>query len=435
MPETSQIKDFPWVEGLGQKQTRQLYCLLLCIRLSFKPSAPYRLYVTDFTKNQYIANPRLEVPNMFDDLELDSDEIFQVDIYGEHLQPLLKQYQEHARHKLFESRESVVRLLEKFCIIKFDAHLKLFCGVLEARGSNLQLLDKDYGQRPPELIHLYQKIKTSRPAKSHKNKLKTVIPEDILMGSNNGSSGPSPTVETVNKPETRPAPSRPAPAPAPAPPTTLHSIGSNTNLSQPVYQSQPPLKYEELFENDIIPDTNFNDDYVSIPDEDDDALSEDDQIQFRQDNTLSIKHISSMSLVEDGILYETTGYIASIIPCDYSHICVKRFEYNPDTRSAEVSDPFLKPIEIIISSIIPNKELLLTRENSVKLYLDTKQLCQLFPQQIESLYTNPKTFGDIFESLMLHKRKLKVYKKSIKLNNDKKIVVWTCKNNPLVDNQ
>ena len=427
MPETSQIKDFPWVEGMGQKQTRQLYCLLLCIRLSFKPSAPYRLYVTDFTKNKYIANPRLEVPNMFDDLELDSDEIFQVDIYGEHLQPLLKQYQEHARHKLFESRESVVRLLEKFCIIKFDAHLKLFCGVLEARGSNLQLLDKDYGQRPPELIHLYQKIKTSRPAKSHKNKLKTVIPEDILMGSSNGSSGPSLEVGTVNKPETLP--------PHPHPPTTLHSNGSNTTiLSQSVYQSQP-LKYEELFENDIIPDTKFNDDYVSIPDEDDDDISEDDKIQFRQDNTLSIKNISSMSLVEDGIIYETTGYIANIIPSDYSHICVKKFDYNPGTNSVEVSDPFLKPIEIIISSTIPDKDLLLTRENSIKLYLDTKQLSQLFPQQIESLYTNPKIFGDIFESLMLHKRKLKVYKKSVKLNNGKKIVVWTCKNNPLVDNQ
>lgn len=99
--------------------------------------------------------------------------------------------------------------------------------------------------------------------------------------------------------------------------------------------------------------------------------------------------------------YKTKGYVVGCIPEEFELLCAKGYDYNIIKGDYALTDPKLKPLEIIITDINPSSEgdHILDETNSITLTIEDDDLLDFFKvRSIESLYINISKLSELFYS-------------------------------------
>lgn len=151
----------------------------------------------------------------------------------------------------------------------------------------------------------------------------------------------------------------------------------------------------------------------------------------------SIADLNRMDEIDLNKIYKIKGYIVGINPSDWIYGCVKSYKFNEFDKKYELSDPFFRGIDIIISDLNPNdfktSEKLLTPDNSITINIDDDELEYMIGEnQIELNYLYIKDITTMFYKLRDESKiiNFKIFKKKkkISLSPLKELSFWTAYN-------
>lgn len=420
---------------------KEIFCFGLSINIS--SSGPSRLLVTDFSSNPLISNS-FRGSYFIEEFEIPVEQIFQIDLYQEKLNVLIKEYELNFRDSLFDASPAPpFRISDKVCILKASVVLKKYNNVLEGRARKVRLVNNgDLGD--DNLKKLFSRL-SKLPASffnDNMDKIKKVIPniyyEKAL--SDLKDQGSSQTKRTVNGALSGSnLPSQNQGSQAYSSQATQFPI-KRENVTNIISESQPgqgSIKCEEISET-VVPDTLFAEDYFNSDDENLPEFGNSQPPQVSQ-NILnipqgyhSIKQLNeSFSNSIDNEIYRIKAKVIGSNPDDLSYICVKTYKHQMRDNKILLSDPFMRSLELIIcdqSTRSGNEDvILLEMDNFMTIYLDGEQLLKSFDfDSIESAYTKlPQLIDKSFKSSFVE---LELFKKFVKINDGDQLLVWSARN-------
>lgn len=415
------ISKLPDVTSENSKNIiREIYCMVLSMNIP--SSGPFRMFVTDFTRNKHIANPKIKNHCFGEEAEVPIDQIFQVEVYREKWHFFRQEYESTFGEQLIEAgTKSPYRIAEKFCIMKAQVGVKKYGGVLEGRLKHGRLVGKD--DLGNELVqNLLSKIR-GLPSSFRllvAEKAHMLFPGVRLEYNNfnhfnlpeeDNNAGESENEQGINE------------------------SGSPSSWGISFNQASENLIKNEDFNDDYIPDTQYYNDYVNSPErinsEEDDELSLFPTRETEGHGLFEIPQLNDLLFTDskiDGRIYRTKGRIVGCIPSDFSHLCAKG--YGSEDGLVVISDPFLRGLEILISEQdFSNRQvdIMLDQQKYVSVHLDKEQLFELFDTpHIETIYTNLSSLNKkLYNNL---EQFFDLYKKKLPIGAGELLTVWSTRN-------
>lgn len=415
-------------EYIPGSRNRSIFVHLLRIEPPFDKT-PYRIYVTDFTANIRVR-PHLH-PLIPQEFNLDPTQILQIDVYEERFEEFKQFYNKFKgnRENLFPI-DRPINVDQLGIIAKLTFKVRMFNGGLEGRALQLRMVSENDRKE-----HAFAALKAlcshmkARPI-NHSSIPNTISSRSLLAIS---SFQPSQRLETyihhrVNNQLMDGVYSQ---YPDSQLPNGSPNSSKSPKNSLPVISLDAQPKQENV--GDYVPGNIYSDDIDDIDDSDDisedlfvpnnaslqaSSVSAQDSIRFRDSHQYTIPEICAMDQTVDNIIYPVNAVVKGIIPQDFSHICVKNYQF---TNNLELSDPCLRPIQLILS----NSDFL-NNKNSIKVHFTVQKVKEMFDSPIELLYAKPEIIETKLLDLMKTETDYYIYKQQVKVG-DSSIVVWCSK--------
>lgn len=123
-------------------------------------------------------------------------------------------------------------------------------------------------------------------------------------------------------------------------------------------------------------------------------------------------------VIEPHHFYKAKGYLVGCIPEEFELLCAKGYDYNRVKGDYTLTDPMMKPLELIITDINPKSEgeFILDETNSLTITLQDDGLLEFFKvRSIESLYINIARLSETFyDSNKVKLAQFTLFKKPVK---------------------
>lgn len=422
----------------------EVYCHILYVEMP--PTGPLRIFVTDFTSNQNISNPNYSKEIDINNVTIPDDQILRVDVFSDKLDLLMRSYKEltgidlirdlNSQYDPFSKRYNTY---QKMWIVKLGISLKKYNSTIEARMKFIQnggLSDKN-----PYLIELYKNIMNlpgevlheninavnrSIPLEFHEG-LNIFIREKVLKKAELDLKRARDTLKTSQQFHDALEPGQ--------------SKSSNSSNSPEADVEVPVSRVKnEILSDDIVPDTLFGNDYAnSSPppqDDDEDDNDNDNDLHFASLKYHSFKFLNQeIKNADQGKMYRVNAYVQSVTPKDWSFTCVKGYRQSYINNKIELSDPFIRSMEFILTeSLLENNDndmvKVLVPDDFLTVYLEGEQIANFFKiNELENLYTTGNKFSEKFYSLKKRQPiELDLFKKDININKKDKLLVWSVRN-------
>ena len=419
------ISKLPDVTSESSKNiTRDIYCMVLSMNIP--STGPFRMFVTDFTRNKHIANPRIKNHCFGDEAEVPIDQIFQVEVYREKWHSFRQEYESTFGEQLIEAgTKSPYRIAEKFCIVKAQIGVKKYGGVLEGRLKHARLVRKD--DMDNELVrNLLCKIR-SLPSSFRSlvgEKAQKLFPGLSLECDDTKQFNSLKEESNFGESESESESGQ-----------EMNDNGSPFGRAHSLNHASETLVKNEDFNDGYVPDTQFENDYLNSPQrrgsEDEDELSFFSTREIEKRGLFEISQLNDLLFVDskiDGRIYRTKGRVIGSVPSDWSHLCVKG--YGLEEENVVVNDPFLRGLEVLISEqefTTRQADTILDQQKCVSIHLDKQQLFEIFDTpHVETIYTN---LFDLNKKLYNNLEQVfELYKKGIPFGARGLLTVWSARN-------
>jgi hypothetical protein len=455
---------------LGETNPYTIYGLMVKIGSRYRTGGPDSIHITDFTTNMDIANPVKPKPFLSQQVTLKDEQILTVDALRKPLLAIEYLYKERYHHDIgllefLNSGDRFLMIAHKLVLLKLRLKPKVYRGTIEPQVLLFLIVNEatedDVGKQ--FIRQLYGNISTL-PAEFFDPALRDlIVPSSYFKQSNwdpdidsqDVSSQPFQSAQSHPKlysdsesdsesleyeSQVRSQLSQLQSQANLQSISNSHTNSNSTSSSIKIYATQAAqvVKAEVDLDDSLVPDTEFQNDYISSP------SGMEGETLFQVPNTnreKSIYKINELNQIDthlDNKIYKTKGYIIGTNPTDWSHVCAKSYEYNNISNKYELTDPALRSLEFIVTDIQSQDARYLSQDDFLTVKLTEKSLASFFEEaSIEEIYTSiSKVNSKLYEAGVHRKlRELELYKTEIEINPEThdKISTWTIHNFTLSD--
>lgn len=394
-----------------------------------------KLVATDFTVVSSLIS--VDNPHSIEELLLGANVVMEFDISTRVLEDIANDYHKHSGAHLFEMGNSndngntFYLLKEKFCLLDLWAHYsRKSLSKITALAKQSPVIHQNYPLREDieDILKEVLRLPTSFLA-AHYEALKQIFPkhfekelEAALKDSKPSSSLELQPRQVVVKTESKELNDTLFPN------DSISSItkSMNSNLNNVHIQSSVPYDDDTQISSSSKPSQNLKQEEIDISQPSQNLsqttqdpidisqltqvsqLTEPDQLfplsesskESDGSTVYSLRYLNEKFLVvEPHHFYKAKGYIVGCIPEEFELLCAKGYDYNKVKGDYTLTDPMMKPLELIITDINPKSdgEFILDETNSLTITLQDDGLLEFFKvRSIESLYINIARLSETF---------------------------------------
>lgn len=440
-----------------------IYGLMIKIGSRYRVGGPDSIYITDFSSNTNVGNPVKPKPFLSQLVNLHDEQVLAVDTLRNRLLAIEYLYKERYDHEIgimdfLNSGERFLMVAHKLVLLKLRLKPKVYRGTIEPQVILFQIVNEvtEDAIGKQFIRELYRNIAMLLPQFFDPLLREKILPAtyfrdangDVASSQDVSSSQPFQSAQTHRR---RPSFSDPdsdsdeslyesqvrsqlSQLQSQSNFQSLNNNSNSTSSSNKIYATQAAqiVKEEVDLDDSLVPDTEFQNDYVSSP------SGIDGETLFQVPNTVRETHylISQLNDIHsalDNKIYKTNAYIIGTNPADWSHVCAKSYEFDSVSNKYELTDPALRGLELIITDVAPSGAKYLSPNDFLTITLSDSSLRAFFGDLgVEEIYTSIGKLNARLHESKSHTKlhQLELYKAEIEINpkTHDKIAIWNIHN-------